>query len=139
VVNLFDQSLTHFFRLLSESFKSPFYKYYDDFKLESLANMDLSKVFAEHDETLLYIFYTMNDDEVQYRSAQELGRRGWLYNEYDQTWSVTRRGNSKNKNKRGKPNTRGSSKGDDTTELSRYKFDTEQWSVVEESNPLRVD
>jgi len=117
--------------------------------------MDLKKVFAEHDETLLYIFYTMTNDEVQYRSAQELGRRGWLYNDSDQTWSVTRKGPAKSKTKRSK--TRGNGKGEESTELSRYKFDTEQWSVVEFSlseyrqqekqpqkrfediNPLRTD
>lgn len=89
-------------------------------------------MFAEHDETLLYIFYTMTNDEVQYRSAQELGRRGWLYNDSDQTWSVTRKGPAKGKNKRTKqPNSRGNGKGDDNEELIKYKFDIEQWRVVE--------
>ena len=94
--------------------------------------MDLSKVFAEHDETLLYIFYTMTNDEVQYRSAQELGRRGWLYNDSDQTWSVTRKESSKAKNKKTKqPNSRGNEKDEENIELSRYKFDIDQWRVVE--------
>lgn len=92
--------------------------------------MDLGKAFADHDETLLYIFYTMTNDEVQNRSAQELGRRGWLYNESDQTWSFTRKAPAKqNKPKRSK--TRGNGKGEDSAELSRYKFDIEQWSLVE--------
>lgn len=98
----------------------------------SLASLDLSKVFAEHDETLLYIFYTMTNDEIQYRSAQELGRRGWLYNDSDKTWSVTRKGPSKNKPKQAKQNSRSSSKGEETAELSRYyKFDIDNWSIME--------
>uniref|UniRef100_A0A7S3JKN1 NOT2/NOT3/NOT5 C-terminal domain-containing protein n=1 Tax=Euplotes harpa TaxID=151035 RepID=A0A7S3JKN1_9SPIT len=93
--------------------------------------MDLSKVFAEHDETLLYIFYTMTNEEIQYRSAQELGRRGWLYNDLDQTWSVTRKGGSKSKSKKPKQPYAMGNKGEENTELSRYKFDIEQWRVVE--------
>lgn len=73
----------------------------------------------------------MTNDEVQYRSAQELGRRGWLYNDSDQTWSVTRTGPAKGKNKRNKPNSRSNGKGEENAELSRYKFDTDEWSVVE--------
>jgi len=95
--------------------------------------MDLSKVFAEHDETLLYIFYAMPNDEVHFRSAAELTRRGWSYNDEDQTWSVTRTKISKSQNKRPKQpnNTRG--KGDENQEMSRYKFDIENWRVVEDS------
>lgn len=102
-------------------------------KWESLANMDLSTAFAEHDETLLYMFYTMTNHEIQYHSAQELGRRGWLYNDLDQTWSVTRKGGSnKNKNKKqANQNSRINGKGDDSAELCRYKFDTDQWRIVE--------
>lgn len=96
-----------------------------------MSTIDLSKVFADHDETLLYIFYTMTNDEIQYRSAQELGRRGWLYNDSDQTWSVTRKTPPKGKSKKNKSNSRVNGKGDESTELSRYKFDTDQWSVVE--------
>lgn len=92
--------------------------------------MDLSKTFAEHDETLLYIFYAMTNDEVQRRSAQELGRRGWLYNDSDQTWSVTRKEPAKGKSKKSKSKSRVNGKSEDSTELSSYKFDTEQWSVV---------
>lgn len=96
--------------------------------------MNLSTAFADHDETLLYMFYTMTNNEIQYHSAQELGRRGWLYNDLDQTWSVTRKGGSNkiNKNKKqANPNSRANGKGDESEELCRYKFDTEQWRIVE--------
>jgi hypothetical protein len=117
---------------LSESFKSPFYTYYDEWKWDSLASMNLSKVFAEHDETLLYIFYTMTNDEVQYRSAQELWRKGWLYDESSQTWSATRKGSStmKNRNEKAKIS-RGNGKSNDNVELIRYKFDIDQWKIEE--------
>ena len=95
--------------------------------------MDLGKVFAEHDETLLYIFYAMPSDEVHFRSAAELTRRGWSYNEDDHTWSVTRTKSSKSQAKRLKQpnNTRG--KGEENQEMSGYKFDIENWRVVEYS------
>jgi len=93
--------------------------------------MNLSTAFAEHDETLLYMFYTMINNDIQYHSAQELGRRGWLYNDLEQTWSVTRkRGSNKNK-KQANSNPRTNGKGDESEELCRYKFDTEQWRIVE--------
>jgi CCR4-NOT transcriptional regulation complex NOT5 subunit len=95
--------------------------------------MDLSKVFAEHDETLLYIFYTMPGKDIQTRSAQELGRRGWLYNDSDELWYVTRKGPSKGKSDRSK--SRGTSKNEDNTELRSFKFDIDQWSLVEFNLP----
>jgi hypothetical protein len=92
--------------------------------------MDFSKVFAEHDETLLYIFYTMTDETIKLRSAVELCRRGWLFDESDQTWHVTRKASSKG-NKPNKPNTREGVNSEDGTELRRYKFDIDQWNLVE--------
>lgn len=60
--------------MISESFKSPFYKYYDEWKWESLPNLDLSKISSEND--------------VLHRSAAELIRWGWTYTEKDKTWSA---------------------------------------------------
>ena len=92
--------------------------------------MDFSKVFAEHDETLLYIFYTMTDETIKLSSAVELCRRGWLFDESDQTWHVTRKASSKG-NKPNKANTREGVNSEDGTELRRYKFDIDQWNLVE--------
>lgn len=91
-------------------------------------------MFAEHDETLLYIFYTTSNKEIQTRSAQELGRRGWLYNDSDELWYVTRKGPNKG-SKKDKSKSRGSSKSEDNTELRSFKFDIDQWSLVEFNLP----
>jgi|JI6StandDraft_1071083.scaffolds.fasta_scaffold493597_1 hypothetical protein len=93
--------------------------------------MDFSKVFAEHDETLLYIYYAMPNEEVRNRSAKELSHRGWSLNENDHTWSVTRTKATKSQTKRPKQaNNRG--RGDENQEMSRYIFDIENWRVVED-------
>jgi len=92
--------------------------------------MDFSKVFADHDETLLYIlFYTMCDEEIQYMSSQELRKKGWIYNDVDQTWCTTRERTSKS-GKDSKSKSRSNYKGEDN-ELQRYKFDIDQWNLVE--------
>lgn len=83
------------FRKLSESFKSPFYKYYNDSKVDDLKTMDFSKIFAEHDETLLYIFYNMSDEEIKAKSSKELARKGWKLDSDTQTWTTTREVSSK--------------------------------------------
>lgn len=48
-------------RVLSESFKSPFYKYYDECKSESLPNIDFNSDFS-------------NKNDVLHQSAAELIR-----------------------------------------------------------------
>jgi hypothetical protein len=93
--------------------------------------MDFSKVFAGHDETLLYIYYAMPNEEVRNRSAKELSRRGWSLNESDHTWSITKTKTTKSQNKRPKQSNN-RDKGEENQEMSRYIFDIENWGIVED-------
>ena len=99
-------------------------------KVESLETLNFGKVFADHDETLLYIYYTMANDDAQAKSSKELIKRGWKFNEKDQTWYTTRtspgKGGKGNKSK-AHPNRRG----EDNPESKTFKFDINQWNVVE--------
>ncbi|CAI2365475.1 unnamed protein product [Moneuplotes crassus] len=123
-------------RKLSESFKSPFYKYYGDSKVEDLKTVDFSKMFAEHDETLLYIFHSMNELGIKDKSSKELTKKGWKFDSDSQRWITTREATPKGNKSNGdgkdllksKSNTRGKAR--DSTEIQRWKFDIDQWNLV---------
>jgi len=99
-------------------------------KVESLNTLNFGKIFADHDETLLYIYYTMPEKEVQQKSFNELSKRGWLFNESDQTWYVTRNSPGKG-GKSNKPKSHQSLRNEENIEQKRYKFDIDQWNLVE--------
>jgi len=88
------------------------------------------KEFKDNDETLLYIYYTMSNKDTQYLCSCELTKRGWILNEREQTWYTTRnvavKGGKTNKSK-----TRPNERSEDNTEIKRYKFDINQWTLVE--------
>jgi len=123
-------------RKLSESFKSPFYKYYGDSKVEDLKTVDFSKMFAEHDETLLYIFHSMNELGIKDKSSKELTKKGWKFDSDSQRWITTREATPKGNKSNGdgqnllksKSNTRG--KAGNSSEIQRWKFDIDQWNLV---------
>lgn len=58
--------------------------------MDDLKAMDFSKIFAEHDETLLYIFYSMGEKEIRDKSSKELVRKGWKFDSGCQRWTTTR-------------------------------------------------
>ena len=60
-------------------------------------------------------------------SSQELTKKGWLYNNIDQTWYTTREKSPK-RGKDSKPYSNGK---DEDSELQSYKFDIDQWNLVE--------
>lgn len=68
-------------RLLCETFKSPFYKYYDECKSESLPKVDYTADFTEKTDVL-------------HQSAAELTRWGWSYNVQTQKWYRKARSNA---------------------------------------------
>lgn len=57
--------------------------------MDDLKTMDFSKIFAEHDETLLYIFYSMGE-EIRDKSSKELVRKGWKFDPECQSWTTER-------------------------------------------------
>mmetsp|Transcript_3750 Transcript_3750/g.3481 ORF Transcript_3750/g.3481 Transcript_3750/m.3481 type:complete len:161 (-) Transcript_3750:219-701(-) len=123
-------------RKLSESFKSPFYKYYNDSKVDDLKTMDFSKIFAEHDETLLYIFYNMSDEEIKAKSSKELAKKGWKLDSDTQAWTTTREVSSKGGKSNGvtrqssKSKSKNRRKEENEKDIQRWKFDIQKWNLL---------
>jgi len=116
---------TFHYRMLSESFRSPFYKYYDEWKWD-LAKIDFSKVHSEHD--------------MLHRSAAELIRWGWTYDQENHSWSVSRSLSGKGNAKR--PKLPSHIVSDSTQHESRNVFDIEFWRTIDNSlseNRLDMD
>lgn len=102
-------------RVLSESYKSPFYKYYDEWKWENLPSIDFTKVFQAND--------------VLHQSAAELIRWGWNYNKSDRTWSFWSKQDTAAKGAKEPNKVRPPSLADDQT---LDVFEREFWKSVEE-------
>mmetsp|Transcript_39109 Transcript_39109/g.47346 ORF Transcript_39109/g.47346 Transcript_39109/m.47346 type:complete len:519 (+) Transcript_39109:125-1681(+) len=74
------------------------------------------------DETLLYIFYSMPNDEAQLFAADELHNRGWLYHKILKVWLTS------------VPNSEPSVKNNHSERGSFYFFDTNTWERVRKDN-----